>query len=59
MLLTVRFPAIKSPLSMTENLSGGQLSHVLWRWLVGLLFKKIQINSNQIGLLVVDTGFLY
>ena len=35
--MAVRFPAVKSPLYLTENLSGGELPHVLWRWHVGLL----------------------
>jgi hypothetical protein len=31
---------ISSPLCLTEDLPGGQLPHVLWRWHVGLLSKK-------------------
>ena len=31
---------VKSPLYLTENLSGGQLPHVLWGWPVGLLSIK-------------------
>ena len=30
-------PTVKSPLYLTDNLSCGQLSPVLWRWPVGLL----------------------
>ena len=38
--LAVRIPAVKSPLYLTKNLSGGQLPHVLWRWPIGLLSQK-------------------
>ena len=38
--LAVWFPAVKSPLYLTNNLPGGQLSHVLWRWPVDLLSPK-------------------
>ena len=34
------FPDVKFPLSMTDNLPGGQLPLVLWRWLIGLLYQK-------------------
>jgi hypothetical protein len=39
-----RFPAVKPPLNLTENLSGGQLPPMLRRWHVGLLSQK---NKNK------------
>ena len=36
-------PAVKSPLYLTKNLSGGQLPHVLWCWPVRLLSR----NNNK------------
>jgi hypothetical protein len=33
---------VKSPLYLTENLLGGQLPPVLWRWHVGLLSQKLK-----------------
>ena len=38
------FPAVKSPLDLTDYLSGGQLPLVLWCWHVGLLSPKNKIN---------------
>ena len=38
--LAVRFLALKSPLYLMENLPGGQLPPVLWRWPVSLLSQK-------------------
>jgi hypothetical protein len=38
--MAVWFPAIKSPLYLTENLPGGQLPLVLWCWHVGLLSQR-------------------
>ena len=37
----------KSPLYLTDNLSGGQLPRVLWSWLVGLLSKKKQKTKDK------------
>jgi hypothetical protein len=37
---------VKSPLYMTENLPGGQLPLVLWRWHVGLLSQNKNKNKN-------------
>jgi hypothetical protein len=36
----VRFPDVKSPLYLTEDLPGDQLPHVLWCWHVDLLSQK-------------------
>ena len=44
--MAVEIPAGKSPLYLTENLLGGQLPHVLWRWPVGLLSQEINKNKN-------------
>jgi hypothetical protein len=38
--LAVQFPAVKSPLYMTDKLPGGSLPHVLWPWHVGPLSPK-------------------
>ena len=38
--LAVRIPVVKSPLYLTENLLGGELPPVLWRWPIGLLFQN-------------------
>jgi len=40
--MAVKILAIKSPLYLTKNFPGGTLPHVLWRWHVGLLSKKIK-----------------
>ena len=37
--LAVRFPSMKSPLHLTNNLVGGELPHVLWRWHVAFYLK--------------------
>jgi hypothetical protein len=38
--LAVRIPTVKSPLYLTENLSGVESPTVLWRWRVGILSQK-------------------
>ena len=39
--------AMKSPIYLTKNLPGGQLPHMLWCWLVGLLSQKKFENKNS------------
>ena len=41
------FPAVKSFSLLIENLSGGQLPHVLWHWHVGLLSPKKNQDYDQ------------
>jgi hypothetical protein len=41
-----RFPVVKSPLYLIENLSSGHLPPVLWRWHVGLLSPKKRKKNN-------------
>ena len=41
---SLMFLVVKSPLYLMENLLGGQLPPVLWRWHVGLLS---QINVSN------------
>ena len=48
--LAVQFPAVKCSLYLIENLPGGQLPPMLWRWLVGILSTKMCIN-NMNGLI--------
>ena len=43
--LAVQFPAMKSPLYLTENLPGGQLPPMLWHWHVGLLSQKKKVST--------------
>ena len=46
--LAVQSPAGKSPLYLTNNLSGGQLPHVLEHWHVGFLYLEIdKINESM------------
>jgi hypothetical protein len=54
--LAVQFMVVKSPLM--ENLLGGQLPHVgLWRWHVGLLFKKRKEKRKVESLKIVGGVF--
>ena len=45
---------MKPPLYLTENLPGGQLPHVLWRWHVGLLSQKQRKKILIIPLKIVQ-----
>ena len=60
--LTVRFPAVRFPLYLTEYLLGGQLPSVLWRWLVGLLSQEKKGRGsprevkNPLGRLLTSKG---
>jgi hypothetical protein len=38
---------VKSPLYSTDDLPGGQLFHVLWRWHVGLLSKNLKKKKKK------------
>ena len=44
---SLMFLVVKSPLYLMENLLGGQLPPVLWRWHVGLL-SQINKFMNQL-----------
>ena len=38
-------PGCETSSILDINLPGGQLPHVLWQWLVGLMSQNIQINK--------------
>ena len=54
--MTIQIPALKSPFYITENLPGGELPPVLWRWLVDLLsqffFNKIYKKNGDVSKLM-------
>ena len=40
-------PGCESPLYLTENLPGGQLPPMLWRWPIGLLSQKKEKKKEK------------
>ena len=44
----VRFLIVKSPLCLTENLPGGQVPPMLWRWHVDILVFKKNKKKQQL-----------